>query len=130
MWYLQFYFTYRLTELHIVDPFNNNKSLKKKKHFKYDIFYDCESHIEVVQMQLRSPRGSFSFILKGDAVIDIDENKFIDYREQHIYLDEDIQDFYFDDGIKKSFWKNLKESILLELNFNGIGIDLKKLFGK
>lgn len=29
---------YRLTELHIVDPFDNNKNLKKKKHFKYDVF--------------------------------------------------------------------------------------------
>lgn len=118
---------YRLTELHIVNSFDKNKNLKKKKHFKYDVFYDYESHIQVVQMQLRSARGSFSFILTGEAGIDDGENKFIDYREQSIYLDEDIQGFFFDDGIKK-FWKNLKESILLEPNFNGIGIDLKKLF--
>ena len=121
---------YRLTELHIVDPFDNNKNLKKKKHFKYDVFYDCESHIQVVQMQLRSARGNFSFILTGEACIDDGKNKFIDCKEQNIYLDEDIREFFFDDGIKKSFWKNLKESILLEPNFNGIGIDLKKLFQK
>lgn len=121
---------YRLTELHIVDPFDNNKNLKKKKHFKYDVFYDCESHIQVVQMQLRSARGNFSFILTGEACIDDGKSKFIDCKEQNIYLDEDIREFFFDDGIKKSFWKNLKESILLEPNFNGIGIDLKKLFQK
>ena len=108
----------------------NNKNLKKKKHFKYDVFYDCESHIQVVQMQLRSARGNFSFILTGEACIDDGKNKFIDCKEQNIYLDEDIREFFFDDGIKKSFWKNLKESILLEPNFNGIGIDLKKLFQK
>ena len=62
--------------------------------------------------------------------IDDGKNKFIDCKEQNIYLDEDIREFFFDDGIKKSFWKNLKESILLEPNFNGIGIDLKKLFQK
>ena len=118
---------YRLTELHIVDPFDNGNKLKDKKHFKYDVFYDGESHIQIVQMQLRSARGSFSFILKGKASIDDDENKFIDYKEQRICLDEEIQTFYFDEGIKKSFWKNLKESILLEPNFNGMGIDLKKL---
>ena len=106
------------------------KNLKKKKHFKYDVFYDCESHIQVVQMQLRSARGNFSFILTGEACIDDGKNKFIDCKEQNIYLDEDIREFFFDDGIKKSFWKNLKESILLEPNFNGIGIDLKKLFQK
>ena len=121
---------HRLTELHIVDPFDDNKNLKKKKHFKYDVFYDCESHIQVVQMQLRSARGNFSFILTGEACIDDGKNKFIDCKEQNIYLDEDIREFFFDDGIKKSFWKNLKESILLEPNFNGIGIDLKKLFQK
>ena len=121
---------YRLTELHIVDPFDNNKNLKKKKHFKYDVFYDCESHIQVVQMQLRSARGNFSFILTGEACIDDGKSKFIDCKEQNIYLDEDIREFFFDDGIKKSFWKNLKESILLEPNFNGFGIDLKKLFQK
>ena len=94
---------------------------------EYDVFHDGESHIQIVQMQLRSTRGSFSFILKGKASIDDDENKFIDYKEQRICLDEEIQTFYFDEGIKKSFWKNLKESILLEPNFNGMGIDLKKL---
>lgn len=36
--------------------------------------------------------------------------------------------FFFDEGIKKSFWQSFKESLLLEPNFNGIGIDLKKLF--
>ncbi len=75
---------YRLTELHIVDPFDNNKNLKKKKHFKYDVFYDCESHIQVVQMQLRSARGNFSFILTGEACIDDGKNKFIDCKEQNI----------------------------------------------
>lgn len=119
---------FRLTKLHIVDPFDSNKSLKKKKHFNYEIFYDCESKLQVVQMQLCSTRGSFSFMLKGGASIESDEKKYIDYKEQSINLDDDIQEFFFDDGIKKSFWKSLKESVLLEPNFNGIGIDLKKLF--
>ncbi len=72
--------------------------------------------------------GSFSFILKGKASIESDEKNYIDYQEQRINLDDDIQEFFFDEGIKKSFWKNLKESVLLEPNFNGIGIDMKKLF--
>lgn len=121
---------YRLTELHIVDPFDSNKSVKKKKHFKYDVYYDYESRLQIVQMQLRSARGSFSFIFKGEATTETSENNFIDYNEQRISLDGDIHDFFFDEGIKKSFWENLKESVLLEPNFNGIGIDLKKLFRK
>ena len=120
---------YKLTELHIVDPFDSKKKpLKMKKHFRYDVFYDCESKIEIVQMDLRSARGSFSFVLEGEASND-DNSNVIEYKEQRIYLDKDINnEYFFDDGIKKSFWENLKESILLQPNFSGIGIDLKKLF--
>lgn len=120
---------FRLTNLHIVDPFDNsNEKLEQKKHFIYDVFYDKENKIQMVQMQLRSCRGSFSFRLKGEAEFDGNDKECINYCEEKIYFDKDIHEFFFDDGIKKSFWKNLKESLLLEPNFNGIGIDLKKLF--
>lgn len=120
---------YRLKELHIVDPFDQNKKeLAEKKHFKYDVFYDPYKKLQVVQMQLRSRRGSFSFYLAGKAGIENDSTGFIDCEYQDIQLDADIYESFFDEGIKKSFWKNLKESVILEPNFNGIGIDLKKLF--
>lgn len=94
------------------------------------MFYDNESRIQIVQMQLRSRRGSFSFILKGKADVDGSDNRFIEYQDQKIYLDDDIRNPFFDEGVKKSFWKNLKESLSVEPNFYGIGIDLKKLFHK
>ncbi len=122
---------YRLTELHIVDPFDKkNRDIKEKKHFKYDVFYDSEKKLQVVQMQLRSNRGSFSFYLTGRADMKNDNADFIDYKNQNIYLDDDLREFFFDEEIKKSFWKHLKESVILEPSFNGIGIDLKKLFRK
>ena len=52
----------------------------------------------------------------------------LDYEEQKIYLDKDIREFIFDQGIRKSFWQSFKESLLMQPNFNGIGIDLKTLF--
>lgn len=79
-------------------------------------------------MQLRSRRGNFSFYLTGRAKLESVNADFIEYRNQNIYLDDDIREFFFDEGIKKSFWKHLKESVILEPSFNGIGIDLKKLF--
>lgn len=81
------------------------------------------------QMEHQKYNANYLKVSKKDKEF-IFKNKFIDCKEQNIYLDEDIREFFFDDGIKKSFWKNLKESILLEPNFNGIGIDLKKLFQK
>ena len=120
---------FRFTKLNIVDPFDNkDKNIEKKKHFKYDVFYDQENMLQVVQMYLRSARGSFSFILNGEASTEDNVSKYISYQEQKIYLDQDMHDFFFDDGIKKSFWKNLKESVVLEPNISGIGVDLKKLF--
>ena len=122
---------YRFTELHIVDPFDKKgKEIKEKKHFIYDVFYDSEKKMQVVQMQLRSRRGSFSFYLTGKASIENVSTDFVDYECQDIQLDADIREFFFDEGIKKSFWKHLKESVILEPNFNGIGIDFKKLFKK
>lgn len=121
---------YKLTDIHIVDPFDKaNNCIEKKKHFRYSIAYDKYSELQIVQMELRSGRGSFSFIVKGEATIK-EKEKYLDYEEREIFLDSDIHDYFFDDGIKKSFWQNLKDSLLLEPNFNGIGIDLKKLFGK
>lgn len=122
---------YRFTELHIVDPFDKKgKEIKEKKHFKYDVFYDSEKKMQVVQMKLCSRRGSFSFYLTGKASIENVSTGFVAYECQDIQLDADIREFIFDEGIKKSFWKHLKESVILEPNFNGIGIDLKKLFKK
>lgn len=37
-----------------------------------------------------------------------------DKKNKDIYLDEDIREFFFGEGIKKSFWKHLKESVILE----------------
>lgn len=119
---------YKLTELHIVDPFDKQEKIEDKKHFRYDVFYDKENQLQIVEMQLRSRRGSFSFIVSGAASNEQHLDEFIDYEEQKIYLDKDILEFFFDEGIKKSFWQSFKESLLLEPNFNGIGIDLKKLF--
>ena len=119
---------YKLTELHIADPFDKSPQIEHKKHFKYDVFYDEENKLQIVDMQLRSRRASFSFILKGEASNELDLNEFIDYEKQKIYLDKDVHQFFFDEGIRKSFWQSIKESLLLEPNFNGIGIDLKKLF--
>ena len=77
-----------MTELHIVDPFDKSSPIKNKKHFKYDVFYDDESKLQIVEMQLRSRWESFSFILKGEASNELYLNEFIDYEEQKIYLDK------------------------------------------
>lgn len=100
---------YRLTELHIVDPFDNNKNLKRKSTLNTMFLWLWKSYSSCTNAVTLGKRKFFFFILTGEACIDEGKNKFIDYREQNIYLDEDIQGFFFDDGIKNHFgkiWKN------------------------
>lgn len=124
-------FKYKLTKLHIVDPFDKtNTELEFRKHFKYQLYWDAEKNLQIVQMQLRSRRGSFSFIVKGNAMLSDESCLFLDCIESEIALDENIDNCLFDEEIKKSFWQSFKESIIFEPNFNGIGIDFKKLFKK
>lgn len=124
-------FKYKLTELHIVDPFDKaNSGVECRKHFKYEIHWDIEKELQIVQMQLRSRRGSFSFIVKGKAALEEKNSRFLDYIPSEISLDKEVNNDFFNEEIKKSFWKNFKESIIFEPNFNGIGIDFKKLFKK
>ena len=95
---------YRFTELHIVDPFDKRgKEIKEKKHFIYDVFYDSEKKMQVVQMQLRSGRGSFSFYLTGKASIENVSTGFVDYECQDIQLDADIREFFLMKELKNLF---------------------------
>lgn len=52
-------------------------------------------------------------------------------KNKDIYLDEDIREFFFDEGIKKSFWKHLKESVILEPSTKKIKflIHSRRIFG-
>lgn len=124
-------FGFRLTDLHIVDPFDKSSpNIEMRKHFRYDIYWDAQKKIQAVQMNLLSSHGSFSFVVKGVAEEYNPEAIYLPCVENDIVFDQNLSENFFDKGIKKSFWRNLKESIILEPNFNGIGIDLKSLFKK
>ena len=122
---------YKLTELHIVDPFDKSTPyIEHKKHFRYQIYWDNDKELQIVQMELRSRRSSFSFILKGKASLYKENLFFLECSPSEISLDENIDVSLFDEEIKKSFWKNFLDSIILEPNVAGFGIDIKKIFRK
>jgi hypothetical protein len=59
---------WRLTELYLSDPYDNKEEdVKKKKQFNYKVFWDTQNLTQLIEMDLRSRRGSFSFIVKGKA---------------------------------------------------------------
>jgi hypothetical protein len=59
---------FRFTNLRIIDPFDNKHKDEEKKEFEYQVFWDKKYEVQLVEMNLRSRRGSFAFILNGSFV--------------------------------------------------------------
>lgn len=59
----------RFIDLHIVDPHDDRTEDEcLKREFKYDVFWDEEKNVQLIEMDLRSGRGSFSFLVCGSFV--------------------------------------------------------------
>jgi hypothetical protein len=58
----------RFTDLRIIDPFDSKHKDKDKKEIEYQVFWDKKYEVQLVEMKLRSRRGSFSFILNGSFI--------------------------------------------------------------
>ncbi len=51
---------WRLRDLKIVDPYDNSSEImSEKKEFRYSVYWDEEYEIQMIEMELRSNRGSF-----------------------------------------------------------------------
>lgn len=125
---------YRLTEIYIVDPYDTkNKDIKKKKSFRFKTTWDKEKEVQLVEMELTSRRGSFSFWVYG-KIIPFRQTEELyhpsEIVENIISFEPNIDEWLFDKEIKKTFLQKIKDSIILEPNFNGVGINFKKLFEK
>ncbi|MED3984279.1 hypothetical protein P4646_09530 [Peribacillus simplex] len=72
---------WKLTELYLSDPYHNEEDVKKKKQFRHSVFWDTQKHTQLIEMDLLSKRGSFSFIIKGKAlnITNIPEQSQIDF---------------------------------------------------
>lgn len=59
---------WRCSELYISDPYDKqHDEIKKKKQFQHSVIWDPKCSTQLIEMQLRSRRGSFSFIVTGSA---------------------------------------------------------------
>ncbi|MBK9924000.1 MAG: hypothetical protein IPP66_01795 [Anaerolineales bacterium] len=125
--------SFRFTDLHIVDPYDNNEhAIEKKKHFRSDVIWDTSCNTSLAKMFLTSSRGTFSFILLGRAKLYDGNNKseFLNAQETQ-YAVSSIFDYHIisadgkktltDDIAKKSEWLELKPNIM------GFGINLNAI---
>lgn len=123
---------FRLTEIHLVDPYDSkHERIEDKKHFQYNVYWDKSCNTNLVTMMLRSRRGSFSFIAKGSAqIFDTEKGKFVDSIETE-YGIQRISNFHIlDDKAKGILTEKIAEKadwLELKPNIFGVGINLNKV---
>lgn len=125
---------WRLRDLKVVDPYDNTSEImSEKREFKYSVYWDEEYDTQMIEMELRSNRGSFSFEVIGTmSLIDTDESEvyYVPSFTTSIAVEklEDIR--ILDNGGKlilasqlaeKAKWFELKPNIL------GIGVNINAI---
>jgi len=115
--------SYKFTSLEIYDPY-------QKEDYYYILYYDPSLRLQIVHMTIKPNNEYCSFNLAFQAEHETSNCNFLESYDTEIKLDRDLNDFFFDEGIKRSFFDDFKKATTLEPNFYGISIDLKKLFRK
>jgi hypothetical protein len=123
---------FRLTDFSIVDPYDRkHKDLNKKKKFRYNVIWDRECKVQLIEMSLESQRGTFSFIAYGsfvlvDVLVEYDFIEAEEYDWKVSYLTSCVQKddgkkILVDEIVKKIDWVELKPTIF------GIGININSI---
>lgn len=125
---------WRLRDLKVVNPYDNtSETMIEKKEFMYTVYWDEVSSTQMVEMELRSNRGSFSFEVIGTmSLIDTDGEE-VGYTESIItnYAVERLENIRIIDSegqamlsshlAEKAKWLELKPNIAgFGLNINAI----------
>ena len=124
---------FRLVDFRIVDPYDQkHEDIRQKKQFRYNVIWDKECKVQLVEMDLRSTRGSCSFIAQGSTVL-------VDLPVDHDYVEADDSDWRIsnltshymlgEDG-KKALANELAQKvdwIDLKPNIFGIGININEI---
>lgn len=134
---------WRLSELYMSDPYDlSTESNKMRKQFSHDVYWDGYSNTQLVEMQLRSGRGSFSFVVEGvmhyddgksvmqtipsvegeGFVSQVADNYLLEHYAERGGIDAVCSDMI--NKVEKADWLILKPSVF------GFGIDLKAALAK
>lgn len=125
---------WRLRELKVINPYDKSSEvLEGKKEFRYTVYWDEASSTQMVEMELRSNRGSFSFEVIGImSFIDTDEQntnyiqcKITNYAVERLenirIMDSEAQNIVSSQLAEKVKWLELKP------NFFGLGININEI---
>ncbi|WP_372010065.1 hypothetical protein NBRC13296_05745 [Paenibacillus chitinolyticus] len=125
---------WRLRELFITDPYDKCiEQLELKKQFRYEAYWDSECETQLVEMELRSRRRSFSFIVSGTASLidtDIESMQYIKSLETPYGVTRIGDVMILDSGGRDKLMENIEKRIdWLELkpNLNGLGVNFNQI---
>ncbi|MED2688629.1 hypothetical protein [Bacillus toyonensis] len=125
---------WRLRDLKVINPYDNSSEvMTEKKEFRYTVYWDESSSTQMVEMELRSNRGSFSFEVIGTmSLVDTDEkgtnyvqsnitNYAVERLENIRIMDSEGQNKVSSQLAEKVKWLELKPNIA------GIGLNIQAI---
>lgn len=118
---------WRLTEIYLSDPYHKEEKVEKKKQFSYSVYWDTVNNIQLIEMELRSRRGSFSFIVKGKAFKYESQRNFIPCSEINIGLRDKFTDANIGHSRSVNIFKKINDFLELKPNIGGLGLNLNEM---
>lgn len=133
---------WQLRKIWIVDPYDYVRpSIESKKQFRYQVVWDTQCETQMVELEMRSGRGSFSFIVAGIASLVATASETVKYVEAsesewgisrlsdtHL-LDEKGRQLLVKELAEKADWLELKPNLFgLGINLNNIIRDIIHYF--
>lgn len=124
---------WRCQELFVSDPYDHgNPHLPERKQFQHSVIWDPECSTQLVEMSMRSGRGSFSFIVSGTVSIVSagSTSAYLEARESSYsvkqlsdvrILDKRGRDRLSQELAEKSDWLELKPNVF------GVGVNLNQV---
>ena len=121
---------FRATGLYVADPYDRRTSDDyARKQFRYQLYWDTRFSSQVVEMDLRSSRGTFSFRLGGKFSPYTEDASFLGCHEAESIVNRATGDWHLGDGGQKALSRDMAsvlDSIELKPKLFGVGIDVPK----
>jgi hypothetical protein len=121
---------FRATDLFVSDPYDKlTNDDYERKQFTYTLHWDTRFVSQVVEMNLRSSRGTFSFHLGGRFSPSREGVQFLACHEDEYIVSQATGDWHLEDGGQKAIQNDmagLLDTLELKPTLFGIGIDVPK----
>lgn len=121
---------FRATDLYVSDPYDRRTADDyERKQFQYGLYWDTRFTSQVVEMHLRSSRGTFSFRLGGKFSPHTEAAPFLECQEDESIVSRATGDWHLGDEGQKAIKRDMAsvlDSVELKPKVFGVGLDVPK----